>query len=101
MPENVETEASCPSCGFDRARVRVRGNAFAATCLRCRRTDVMPLLSEADLLAVDGELDEIAPVVEIGTLQLRRRVELARVATLPVELQPAVMSVEFRLPVQP
>lgn len=111
MHENVSTtEASCPSCGFDRARVRVHGNAFAATCVRCRRTDVMPLLVDDDLIAVDGEHDWLAPVVELSAHK-RTRVAArsfdppgaaARVPELEVELHPMcksiVLGAELRLP---
>ena len=49
------TEARCPDCGHDEARVRVRGNAFSAVCTSCGRADVRPVLTGRDLLDVEGE----------------------------------------------
>lgn len=56
MSGHVHTsEATCPTCGCDTATVRVRGNAFSCVCTGCGRADVTPLLTDADLLSIEGE----------------------------------------------
>lgn len=58
--------ASCPDCGGIEAIVRVRGNAFAATCTTCRVSTIAQMLGDAELLDAFGEHDELAPVVSIA-----------------------------------
>lgn len=54
--------ARCPDCGNSEAIVRVRGNAFAATCTRCRTSTITPLLDAADLNAAMPDGPTVRPV---------------------------------------
>jgi hypothetical protein len=56
-------ESSCPACGCDTAVVRVRGNAFAATCTRCRCTEIAPMLGESELRDCFEEHEPVTPVL--------------------------------------
>jgi hypothetical protein len=79
------SESECPTCGNDAAIVRVRGNALSAVCTQCRRVDVAPLLSSADLLTTEGETFE----AELFELE----------AVRSGQASPLSLAVELRMPV--
>lgn len=92
--------ASCPNCGGVEAIVRVRGNAFAATCTSCRESTIAPMLGARELLDAFGEVDEIAPVVSIMRASTPLGVHIAGELkrALDVELDRGLFGVELRLP---
>lgn len=58
-------EACCSACGGTQAIVRMRGNAFAATCTNCRETTIAPMLAGDELDDVCGDRGQLATVTPI------------------------------------
>lgn len=87
-------DSAC-DCGCTEAIVRVRGNAFAATCIDCRRTAIVPMLAERELREAFGESAEIAQVVHLSVVRSSRVNSGDLVVPDHLQLQ---LGVEFRLP---
>lgn len=85
-------DAHCPACGHDEARVRTRGNAYAATCTSCSHVELVPMLYGDALSVFDEPSSQLADVIALGT-----RARSGAVAAPAPEL-PAGLGVTFRAP---
>ena len=105
----VTSAVGCPSCGCDSAIVRVRGNAFAATCVDCGQSEIAPMLGARELLDAFGEGELVEPVAIVrarswfddGLRMLTSRAVLDDSIDLRGELDrqlDAVMSTTLRMP---